>query len=103
MPLEPVETNRPATSRPSTVASNLVGPDHLASSEPSTMALKLAEIGRPTPIKPSAVPPESAGGGYFDSFEPSELREGSKRQRANEERSRSGKPTPKHPRMMASR
>ena len=85
MPLEPAEMNRPTASGPSMVA------------------LEPAEIGHPTPFEPSVVPLESAGGGRFDLSEPSEPREGSKRQRADEEQPGSGKLAPKHPRMMASR
>ena len=85
MPLEPAETNRLATSGSSMVAS------------------KLAELGRPAPSKPSVASLESVGGNHFDLSEPSEPREGSKRQRAEEEQLGSGKPAPKHPHMMASR
>ncbi|XP_066323736.1 uncharacterized protein [Miscanthus floridulus] len=102
VPPEPAESNRPAPSGPSTTASELIESGHLALSVPSMAAPELVESGRPTPSEPSAAPPESAGGGRSDSSEPSEPREGSKRQRADEEQPGSSKPAPKHPRMMAS-
>ena len=61
MPLEPVESRRPAPSRPLTAASEPVESGHLALSGPSMVALKPIETGRPTPSEPSAAPPESAG------------------------------------------
>jgi len=77
--------------------------NHPAVSGPSTVALEPVELGRLALSRPSMVPLESVGGGHFDLSEPSEPREGSKRQRAEEEQLGSGKPAPKHPRMMASR
>lgn len=102
-PLEPVETNRPAVSGPSMVASEPVEPSHHTSSRPSMVAPELVEIGHPTPSEPLVLPSKSVGGGHVDSFKPSKPREGSKMQHADEEQSGSGKPAPKHPRMMASR
>ena len=102
-PLELVESIRPAPFGPSTAASEPAETGRLALSGPSTMALELAELDLPAPFEPSVAPPESAGGGHSDLSEPSEPREGSKRQRADEEQPGLGKPKPKCPRMMASR
>ena len=55
---------------------------------------------RPALSDPSVVPSKSMGGGHFDSSEPSELREGSKQQRADEEHPGSSKLAPKCPCMM---
>ena len=103
MPSELAKSNHPAPSGPSTAALELVESGYHASSEPSTAALEPAKIGCPAQFEPSAAPPESAGGGHSDSSEPSKQREGLKRQHAIEEQPGSGKPAPKHPRMMASR
>ena len=102
VPLEPAESKRLAPSKPSTVASEPVESGRLALSGPSTAALEPSETGRSAPFEPSVAPSESVGGGRSDSSEPSELREGLKRQCADEEQPRSGKPAPKRPRMMAS-
>jgi len=99
---EPTESGHPALSEPSTAALDPAGLDRPTPSRPSTVALEPVEIGHPAPAMTSAVPPESAGGGRSDSSEPSESREGSKRQRADEEQPGSGWPAPKCPRMMAS-
>ena len=82
-------------------ASELAESDQLALSRPSTMAPEPAEMGRSAPSEPSAVPLELARGSHSDLSEPSEAKEGSKGQRADEEQPGSGKPALKCPRMMA--
>ena len=101
-PLELAESNRPALSRPSTVALELVESGRLALSGPSTMASEPAKMGRSTPSEPSAAPPKSAGGGHSDLSEPSEPREGSKWQCADKEQPGSSKSAQKCPHMMVS-
>ncbi|XP_066320409.1 uncharacterized protein [Miscanthus floridulus] len=102
MALAPVESKCPTPSGPSMAASEPAKSGHLALSRPSMVAPESAKIGHPALSEPLVVPPKSTGGGRSDSSEPSEPREGSKRQCANDELPGSGKRAPKCPHMMVS-